>query len=110
MNNQNKQFEFVTYYERKLAEWMDPFRRCRAGEFDGKELESCLIEAFMAFGSEKQKEKMDMLLYKTNNLLESYYRGTKKDIAISPDVFAHRREVEEEIKKLKEISSKKLAL
>ncbi len=100
---QNKQFEFVTFYERKLAEWMDPFRRCRAGEFNGKELESHLIEAFMAFGSEKQKEKMDSLLLKTNELWEGYYRGSNKNIAISPDVFAHRREIETEIKKLRKI-------
>ncbi len=81
---------------------MDPFRRCRAGGFDARELEPYLLEAFLAFGSESQKKTLDRLFDKTNELFDEYYKETRLNFCIAPDVFAHRNEVESELKGIKE--------
>lgn len=99
--------EFVGFYEKKLSEYMDPFRRCRAGNFDAKALEPFVIEAFDAYSKGEKTIKLNELFAKTNALLDEYYRQTSKEIAIAPDIFAHRNEVEDELKRLIE---KKLAL
>ena len=109
--------EFIAYYEKKLSEYMDPFRRCRSGQFDAKDLEPCVRETYLTSMCAKRdnevvfeqtiSEKIDILLRKTNDLLDLYYRQTTKEISIAPDVLAHKAEIE---KWLKEHIEKKLAL
>lgn len=108
-NNETGCLEFVAYYEKLLSECMDPFRRCRSGEFDARELEPYLMEAFLAFGGEKQKEKLNELFSKTNQLFDEYYQKSKKNFGIAPDIFAYRNEVEGEIKRLNKNNLKKIS-
>ena len=108
--NENGCLEFVSGFEKILAGIMDPFRRCRVGNFTAEELRSYAHETYLKSLDAKMNNRSDfeevlaqnvkILLEKTNLSLEKYYSQTKKEIAISPDVSAYQIEIEDYVKKL----------
>ena len=101
--------EFVAYYEKKLQEAMDPFRRCRAGNFQPSELMDALRETYYSYArkDEKGEELLDFLLQKTNLSLGRYYAGTTKEIAIAPDFFVYKNEIKTILESIREKKNEK---
>ncbi len=101
VNNDAGCLEFIAFYEKLLQKSMDPYRRCRSDSFSAEGLQEYLMDAYMAFQSEKEKEKIDALFSKTNEFFDEYYQKSRTEFGFSPDVFAYRNEVEGELKRLK---------